>query len=146
MKTRTLFLTLFVLLAAFLVTACGLQTAAAERKTVSDYSSLVEALKAVGVKVEPSDPVSQTFLGPEGQGLKVNGQDLQVFEYPDEEAVKHDAEMIAPDGGSTSTTMITWVDTPHFYRSGKLIVLYVGSDAGTIQLLESLLGPQFAGR
>ena len=146
MKTLTLFLTLFILLAAMLVTACALQPAAAERTTVTDYASLAEALKAAGASVEASDPVSQEFLGPEGQVLKVNGQDIQVFEYLDEAAAERDAQTISPDGSSTTTTMITWIDIPHFYRSGKLMVLYVGSDAGITQLLDGLLGTQFAGR
>ena len=146
MKTRTLFLTLFILLAALLVTACGLQPASAERNTVTDYASLVEALKAAGATVEASDPVSQAFLSPEGQGLKVNGQDIQVFEYPDEAAAEQEAQTISPNGSSTTTTMITWIDAPHFYRSGKLIVIYIGSDAGTLEIFESLLGPQFAGQ
>lgn len=146
MKTRTLFLTLFILLAAALVTACALQPAAAERQAITDYAGLVKALEAAGAKVEPSDPVTQTFLGPEGQVLRINGQDIQVFEYTDEAAAGQDAQTISPDGGSTTTAMITWMDAPHFYRIGKLIILYVGSDAGTTQLLESLLGAQFAGR
>ena len=146
MKNRTLFLILFILLAALLVTACGLQPASAERNTVSNYASLVEALKAAGATVEASDPVSQEFLSPAGQVLKVNGQDVQVFEYPDEAAAEREAKTISPDGSSTTTTMITWIDAPHFYRSGKLMVLYVGSDAGITQLLASLLGTQFAGK
>ena len=145
MKNRTLFLILFILLSALLVTACGLQSAS-ERNTASDYASLVETLKVAGATVEASAPVSQEFLSPVGQVLKVNGQDVQVFEYPDEAAAEREAKTISPDGSSTTTTMITWIDAPHFYRSGKLMVLYVGSDAGITQLLASLLGTQFAGR
>jgi len=42
--------------------------------------------------------------------------------------------------------MITWVATPHLFRSGKVIVLYVGDGASTLKVLETVLGPQFAGR
>ncbi|GAB4577342.1 MAG: hypothetical protein Fur0022_00730 [Anaerolineales bacterium] len=145
MKTRMQLPTLCFLLAALLLAACGSQ-AAASRILVTDYDSLVEALRAAGATVEPADPVSQPFFGPEGQVLKVNGQDVQVFEYPDDAAAERDAETISPDGSSTTTTMITWIDAPHFYKTGKLIVLYVGSEEGTLQLLESVLGPQFAGQ
>ena len=41
--------------------------------------------------------------------------------------------------------MITWIDTPHFYKAGKIIVLYIGSDATVLDLLKGALGPQFAG-
>jgi hypothetical protein len=145
MKTRFLFLSLFSLLAAFLLAACSSLAAASRTDPVSDYASLLEALRAAGATVEPADPVSQVFFGPEGQVIKVNAQDVQVFEYPDEAAAERDAQTISPDGSSTTTTMITWVDAPHFYKAGKLIVLYVGSDTDTLQLLEGLLGPQFAG-
>ena len=42
--------------------------------------------------------------------------------------------------------MVNWVATPHFYKTGKLIVLYVGDNMTVISTLETVLGPQFAGR
>jgi hypothetical protein len=57
-----------------------------------------------------------------------------------------ESSQIAPDGSSNATTMITWVDDPHFYKAGGIIALYVGSDDAVLSLLESVLGPQYAGR
>ena len=37
-----------------------------------------------------------------------------------------------------------WMATPHFFKSGKLIVLYLGDDVEVMTLLTGLLGPQFA--
>jgi len=37
-------------------------------------------------------------------------------------------------------------DDPHFYYKEKIIVLYVGDDPAIEELLESVLGSQFAGR
>ena len=71
---------------------------------------------------------------------------MHVFEYADESATEADAALISPDGGSIGTSMVTWVAAPHFYKIGKLIVLYVGNDSAVIKVLESVLGPQFAGR
>ena len=106
----------------------------------------VDALHAAGATVEPSEPVSQPFFTPEGNILKVNGADVQVFEYETAETMEAEAAQVAPDGGSTATTMITWVDTPHFYKAGRIIVLYVGNDETVLSLLEQVLGSQFAGR
>jgi hypothetical protein len=39
-----------------------------------------------------------------------------------------------------------WLSTPHFYKADKLIVLYVGEDAGITDTLSDVLGPQIAGR
>jgi hypothetical protein len=65
---------------------------------------------------------------------------VQVFEYQDADAVQADAELVSPDGSSVGTSMVTWIDTPHFYRKGKLIV---GSE-GVISMLEAVMGSQFA--
>jgi hypothetical protein len=42
--------------------------------------------------------------------------------------------------------MINWVSDPHFYRTDKLLTLYIGTNEEIIELLNEGLGPQFAGR
>ena len=42
------------------------------------------------------------------------------------------------------TTMITWVASPHVYRAGCVIVLYIGDDAATLKLLQETLGAPVA--
>lgn len=113
---------------------------------VEDQASLVDALRAAGADVEPGDPVEQAFFSVTGQILKVNGADVQVFEYESAEAMGTEATQISEDGGSIGTNMVTWVAAPHFFRSGRLLVLYVGDDAAILGLLNGALGEQFAGR
>ena len=113
---------------------------------VRDYVSLVDNLHAAGATVEPAGEVEQDFFSPVGYIIKVNGADVQVFEYPDAAAAEAEAALVADDGGSIGTTMVTWIEAPHFYQHERLIVLYVGEDSAVTALLESVLGPQFAGR
>ena len=120
--------------------------ASPEPRAVEDQASLVAALKAAGATIETGDPISQPFFSVEGNIIKVNGADVQVFEYESSEAMELESSQIAPDGSSNATTMITWIDTPHFYKAGRIIVLYVGNDATVLDLLEKILGSQFAGR
>ena len=107
---------------------------------------LIDNLRAASATVEPKGEVSQAFFSVKGQVMSVNGGEVQVFEYVDESATEADAALISPDGGSIGTSMVTWVAAPHFYKIGKLIVLYVGNDSAVMKVLESVLGPQFAGR
>ncbi len=150
---------LSVLLFALTVSACGnastpasptvstdAPNVATEPVIVEDQASLVAALEASGATVETGEPVTQVFFSPEGTVIKVNGADVQVFEYESVEAMESEAAQVAPDGGSIGTSMVTWMDTPHFYKAGRIIVLYVGSDETVLGLLEKVLGPQFAGR
>ncbi len=113
---------------------------------VTDYVSLVDNLRAVEATVEPAGDISQPFFSVEGLVITVNGGDVQVFEYADADAADAEAALVSPDGSSIGTTMAGWVAPPHFYKAGRLIVLYVGESEAIIDILESVLGPQFAGR
>ena len=42
--------------------------------------------------------------------------------------------------------MPMWIGPPHFFKSDKLIVLYVGEKASMLRALEDALGPRLAGK
>lgn len=131
------------LLLAFSLNACATNSPGA---SVQDITSLMDTLRTEGAAVEVGETVEQAFFSAGAQILKVNGADVQVFEYESVGQMESDAAQVAPDGGTVGTTMITWIGTPHFYRTGRILVLYIGDDAATLELLEKVLGPQFAGR
>jgi hypothetical protein len=141
---------LSILLFAFAVAIGGCSSAtptlSSEPLTVQDRSGLLAALESAGAKMETGDSITQEFFTPEGQTLKVNGADLQVFEYENAEAMEKEASQVVPDGGSIGTSMVTWIDTPHFYKTGRIIVLYLGNDQTVLDLLNKVMGPQFAGQ
>jgi len=113
---------------------------------VTDYVSLVDSLREEGANVEPSGEVTQPFFSVRGQAIKVNGEDVQVFEYSDRATAEAEATLVSPDGSSIGTSMPFWVGSPHFYKAGRIIVLYVGENAAVINVLESVLSAQFAGK
>jgi hypothetical protein len=154
MKVKFPFIISLLVLALFAV-ACGGRPAVAGPKDeptasqagpVQEMTSLVDALRAAGATVELGEPVEQVFFSVGGDILKVNGADVQVFEYNSVEAMEADTAQVSSDGGSIGTSMVTWVATPHFYKAGRILVLYVGDDPAILELLEGMLGPQFAGR
>jgi len=113
---------------------------------VIDYVSLVDNLRLTGATVNPVGEVEQPFFSVKGFVIQVNNDDVQVFEYSDANAAENEAKSISPDGSSVGTSMPFWVAPPHFYKVEKLIVLYIGENEDTIGILDSVLGPQFAGR
>lgn len=112
---------------------------------VRDHVSLVDTLRAQGLTVEPTGPISQPFFSVPGQTLRVNSQDIQVFEYEDSAAMESQAKDISQDGMSIGNTAVQWISPPHFFSSGKIIVLYLGTDATLLKKLETALGKQAAG-
>ncbi len=111
----------------------------------NDYVSLVDSLRAAGATTDPAGNVSQPFFAPQGQVLSVNGGDVQAFEFASAEEADTVAATVAADGGSIGTSMVGWIAPPHFYKVGKLIVIYIGSDRDVIDALQEAMGSQFAG-
>ena len=107
---------------------------------IGGYVEVVDKLRAAGVTVEPGTNVEQPFFEVSGQLIKVNGLDVQVFEFPDEATRENISSLITPEGQPNPTTMVDWVDRPNFWARGQVIVLYVGEDQMLIDLLTQVLG------
>lgn len=75
----------------------------------------------------------------------MDGEDIQVFEFASTAEADTVMQSISADGSSIGTTMVGWVGPPHFYKAGRLIVIYVGSHSGVSNALRMVMGPQFAG-
>ena len=112
---------------------------------VTSYTALLEGLRVQGITVEEAGAVEQPFFPVSGKLIRIGGQDVQVFEFADAAEADAAANSIDADGSAIGTSMVTWVATPHFYRAGPMIVLYVGDDEMVLEPLTSLLGAQIAG-
>ncbi len=145
MKPTVLYFSSLIILA--LLVSCESQEGSPTSKEgiVTDYDILVESLQDAGATVEPIGTVNQPFFTLQGQVIAIDGQDVQSFEYDTVADADTEADLVSPDGSSVGTSMMTWIATPHFYKSGTLIVLYVGDLSDTITILEGALGLQFAG-
>src|SRR6266496_3657552 len=107
------------------------------------YANLVAQLRAKRATVKPSsERVSQPFFSVRGRILMVNGQAAQVFEFANAATAAAETKRV----GATATTSVAWIAPPHFFHSGRLIVLYVGDNESILKLLTTELGPQFAGQ
>lgn len=121
-------------------------TPSAQGDPTEGQASLMNDLQSAGMDVEMGDTVEQPFFAVNGRIIKVNNADVQIFEYQSAEEMEADAVQVSADGGSVGTSMISWMATPHFFKSGSVLVLYVGDDITILEALKNILGEQFAGR
>ncbi|MEO8292639.1 MAG: hypothetical protein ABI635_05830 [Actinomycetota bacterium] len=117
---------------------------------VTDYVSFTQAMGAAGFKVRAGERTQSNLLFREGQTVFIDGVSVSTFEYPTERALHEARSSVGRDGYSVPTSSdgiadVEWVETPHFYSAGKLLVLYLGDERPTLDALDTLLGPQFAG-
>lgn len=145
MNTRYLILVITILMLVAYSTGC-----AADNGTGGDYANLIDNLRKAGAVVEPGGEVAPDFLSAKRRIISVNDSNVQVWDYDDAAAADAEAALISPDGFSvhtaTKSKTVGWIAPPHFYKAGKLIVLYVGESEAVTVVLERVLGPQFAGQ
>ncbi|UCB42023.1 MAG: DUF3221 domain-containing protein [Dehalococcoidales bacterium] len=118
-------------------------------RSLIDYDSLVDSLRSAGATVEHEtlpQVIVQDFFSVTGQVFKVNGEEVQVFEYSVQAAAEEEAVLVSTDGSYIGTSMPFWVAPPHFYQAGRIIALYVGENLAVTEALETVLGTQFAGQ
>ena len=110
----------------------------------TDLASLIEALKPTFPAVSVGGtPIKQPFMTVEGDDVKLNGEGLQVYEYGSEAERAKESDKIGPEG-EIPGFHVGWIDRPHFYKSGRIIVIYLGTNEKTLQALKSVLGETFA--
>jgi hypothetical protein len=100
---------------------------------VGSVGSVVEGLEAAGVNVDVVGHVSQSFYPADATQLRVDGEEMMVFEYESE------AQALA---NSTSRPLALWTSTPHFYLSGRFMAFYVGTTGRVLEALEEVFGEE----
>ena len=132
---------------AFLMASCEPNPVGPSELASSD--ALIVALQQQGATVSRGEALprgSTPYFSTNAQVVFVNAAALNVFEYSTVAAAENDAAKVSPDGSSIGVTAVTWTGPPHFYRNGRLIVLYAGSAEAVLLPLEAVLGKPFAHR
>ena len=131
--------------AYFLVTPTGSTAEPVVPAQITNMSSIIATMVGENVPLQMQNGgvvvgiLSQPFFSVDAQVLNAYGEDIQVFEYDsrDDALADVDKSGLSPDGA--------FLARAHFYQTGNLIVLYVGSNSDITTMLENLLGPQIAG-
>jgi len=124
-------------------------------RPVADYSTLLRYLRDSGASIEEEGEVSWSFFyDVEGRRVTVNESTIEVYEYANAEAMEAEASCVSPDGfgitkewgdGNGLGKQVSWINPPHFYKAGRIIVFYCGDNDSISSLLGNALGTQFAG-
>jgi hypothetical protein len=115
----------------------------------------VEDLRALGLVIVSTErPVDHGFAI---KGVRILADEVPVFIY---EFADAEAAQMAAAGVTTGEYSVTiartegevayethgdWVETPHVYSKGRLIVM-TGNDPGVLEALSGVLGPSLSSR
>ena len=96
--------------------------------------------------------VKKNFIPTIRKRMIIGEESIDIYLYSNNKKMENDAENIDSGGCQYTSTGIfsrtvnvSWVSEPHFYKKGKIIVLYVGTNEKIISDLKDILGEEFAG-
>jgi hypothetical protein len=76
----------------------------------------------------------------------IDGTDVLLYDFGMPDVAQRAAQMLSIDGYSIAHQPSTWSGEPHFWRLGRVIVLYQGSSGGFLEFLTAELGDPIATR
>jgi len=101
---------------------------------------LVDALEAAGATVSREGQISQPFFPVDGRLLRVNGAEVQVFQFENDTARKAVSDTISQSGEIAGTDLSAILGQTNFWAVGRIIVLYVGENQSTTNLITQVAG------
>ena len=129
---------------------------------VRDHVGFIDALRCDGFWAEPTGETTvpslrvsgTTFLVTDRRSTRLSAPaELTSFWYDDTDlggdaraVAQADARKFAPDGSLRDAShRVYYRGTPHLFLRARVLVIYAGDDQGMLEVLNRLLGPQFAG-
>jgi hypothetical protein len=112
------------------------------------YDTLSAALESAGMSVDAQREnkflFSDVFSVP-GVEIIASGQELLAFEFASIEEAEAQAALVSDDGYGIGLKYVNWIDTPQFFKNGRMIVIYDGSQSLVTDTLITAMGDRFAG-
>jgi hypothetical protein len=138
---------LLVVIAAITILAIAC-SGGGDIEPADSYVSLSAALESAGMNV--GDQRENKFLFSDvfsvaGVEITASGQELLAFEFSTIEEAEAQAALVSDDGFGIGLKYINWIDTPQFFRNGRMIVIYDGSQSLVTNTLITAMGERFAG-
>lgn len=115
---------------------------------IEDEDRPVQLVAAVfrkeGGKVEFAEKGTDPNLAGKCETVKVDGEELLVFEYPSPAAMKANADKIAADATMDLGRLKPWPVPSKLFQKGRMIVVYTGDKPQIVAPLKSYMGEPFA--
>jgi len=112
---------------------------------VNDYQSLIQAIQSRGLEVQFIEKINDSMFEVPINVITIAKIEIQIYEFDSVSDTKDAKSTVSTDGTQIGLNSIRWMDIPHFYSKGTIIVQYIGHNPEILNLLDSFLGEQFAG-
>lgn len=129
------------------MTSIGTSSSSPPEQQAAHYSAFIQGLEAAGFAVRQEGRIRffEDIVGVPARVVSFDGAEVWTMQYPTTAAFQTIRSSVSPRGDEVGGAIISWSDAPRYYDSGSLLVMYFGDRQRTLEALELLLGPPFAG-
>lgn len=115
-----------------------------------DKNAIIKDLKEKGFNPEVTSTQANDntkIFSVDKQIVKIKGGELSLYEYPMDAKGKleEDIKSIQDNGKTINGVTMTWTTAPHFYKKGRVLVVYDGNSQEIIKALNEILGNPIMG-
>jgi len=142
MFTMLLVLISFALILVFYIPAVPIGNGGEQPFVTSTF---LDAMRVNSAYVNLVGPLNVSILSVPGTVYKFESEQMIIFEYSSVSDAAKDAVRISGNGSTIDDREFVWQASPHFYLSGRILVLYLGSSQQSLALLSYVLGQPFIG-
>jgi len=121
------------------------KTTVVQNDKIENTKDFINLLNESGYKIKASIEENGGTLSGHLTAIDINDDNIFVYEYKDSKQMEEDLNTISDDGSMVGNAEISWIKPPHLYKSGNIIAIYVGDNKEIIDLINKILGQQFAG-
>lgn len=117
-------------------------TPAAQASQVSTYQEFLDILRSTDdLTIRRMGEIRQPFFPALGQHLRVNGEDVLLFEFANEADRRAASDTIVQSSAILSGLTANLGSQPEIWSEGRLIVLYFGQNQAIHTRFDIILGP-----
>lgn len=113
---------------------------------IENTEEFIKSLNKFQFKIKTAKEDNHRFLSGALTKVSIGEDTIGVYEYKNNQQMENDSRTISSDGSMVGNgTIYEWNSKPHFYKSGNVIVLYIGINTEITKKIEQVMGMQFAG-
>jgi len=120
----------------------------AKVKDVVNTKDFIFNLTEAGYKVikDTEGSNNELFVSGKLTVIEADGNKISIYEYGNSEDMEKASRGISKEGTSIGGTKYEFINRPHFYKKGNIIVGYIGGNKSLIKEIKKIMGEQFAGQ
>jgi hypothetical protein len=108
-------------------------------------AQVVSQLRAQHLRMRLDGTFKYAFFVPRARAYWNARGEVILWQFPSAVRGARGAARIRPDGNAIGGRAVLWKGLPHWFHRGRVIALYIGSNAAVQTALVRVLGAQIAG-